>query len=243
MEKRKRYGTLFGIAVFFLLFLLQVLSGMAGSFVADRIPFEKIDPYDSFARISIHHAVITAISVIVIVLMRKRLKIDFYIQLGDKEKGKRYLGIFLLAFALISVAVHIFMRIFDRLPVYSFPLDKRNVIGTLGFQLLLSGPAEELLYRALPVSLLTYAFGRSIPITKNMTLEVFLASLLFSFAHTRWSLNPPVFEIDFFNVFYAFILGSIQGTVYQKSKSIVYPVLMHSFSNVFMVGIGYLFSV
>lgn len=92
MEKRKRYGTLFGIAVFFLLFLLQVLSGMAGSFVADRIPFEKIDPYDSFARISIHHAVITAISVIVIVLMRKRLKIDFYIQLGDKEKGKRYLG-------------------------------------------------------------------------------------------------------------------------------------------------------
>jgi hypothetical protein len=37
----------------------------------------------------------------------------------------------------------------NQLPVYAFPLDKRNVIGKLGFQLLLTGPAEEVVYRAL----------------------------------------------------------------------------------------------
>jgi hypothetical protein len=37
---------------------------------------------------------------------------------------------------------------------YDFTLDQRNVLGTLGFQLLLSGTSEEILYRALPITVL-----------------------------------------------------------------------------------------
>jgi membrane protease YdiL (CAAX protease family) len=128
----------------------------------------------------------------------------------------------------------------QRLPVYSFPLDARNIIGTLGFQLFLSGPAEEVVFRALPVILLAHSFGGSIKIKGSVTLEVLLASVLFAFAHMKWSLFPVRFEIDTFQIIYAFVLGTIQGIVYQKSKSILYPLLMHSFSNVLMVGGGYL---
>ncbi len=64
--------------------------------------------------------------------------------------------------------------------------------------------------------------------------------MLFAFAHMKWSLFPVRFEIDTFQIIYAFVLGTIQGIVYQKSKSILYPLLMHSFSNVLMVGGGYL---
>ncbi|PKM87786.1 MAG: hypothetical protein CVU87_08965, partial [Firmicutes bacterium HGW-Firmicutes-12] len=76
----------------------------------------------------------------------------------------------------------------------------------------------------------------------KITLEVILASVLFSFAHINWSLSPFVFDVDFFRIFYAFVLGIIQGVVYQRSKSILYPILMHSFSNALMVGVGYLFA-
>lgn len=134
------------------------------------------------------------------------------------------------------------ISIYSSVPNYAFPLDGRNVIGTLGFQLFLSGPAEEVVFRALPITMLTYAFGRSIPIKSNVTLEVILASVLFSFAHINWFLRPFVFEVDYFRLFYSFVLGTIQGVVYQRSKSILYPMLMHSFSNVLMVGSGYLFT-
>jgi len=242
VKELERGRTLPGITVFLLLFLAQRILGEAGYFFADMIPYQKIDPYNCFARISIHHATQMLIGIIAIMILSKLLKIDFYFRLGDISKGMKYLTLFTASFVIISVAVHIFMAVCNQLPVYNFPLDKRNVLGTLGFQLFLSGPMEEIIYRALPISLLVYAFGKSVPVRGSITLEVILSSLLFAFAHIKWSLNPFVFEVNYFGVLYAFVLGTIQGVAYQKSKSILYPVLMHSLSNVLMVGIGYLFA-
>jgi membrane protease YdiL (CAAX protease family) len=42
---------------------------------------------------------------------------------------------------------------------------------------------------------------------------------------------------------YAFAIGTVQGMAYQESRSVLYPILMHSVSNVLMVGTGYLFAV
>lgn len=209
--------------------------------IASLIAYQQIDPYDCFAEISIHHAVQLLIAMPIILLLSKQLKLDFYFQLGDKKKGIKYVIIFTAAFAVISVAQHAFMALNHQLPVYAFPLDKRNMSGTLAFQLLFSGPAEEVVFRALPITILIYAFGKSVSIKGHITLEVVLASVLFSFAHTKWSFRPFVFEANYFQLFYSFVLGTIQGIVYQRSKSILYPVLMHSSSNVLMVGTGYLF--
>jgi hypothetical protein len=71
----------------------------------------------------------------------------------------------------------------------------KNVLGTLGFQLFLSGTSEEILYCALPVTVLVYVFGKNIRIKWDITLEVVLASLLFTAAHIKWSLFP--FSVDF----------------------------------------------
>lgn len=242
MKNPAHSRTLFGIAVFFLLFFLQIFLGRIGNLFADMIQYQKVDPYNSFAHISIHHAVQMIIAIIAVIVLSRLLKLDFYFKLGDTRKGIKYVALYTGAFIVISVAVHIFMLAFGQLPKYDFPLDTRNILGTLGFQLLLSGPAEEIIYRALPVTLLVYAFGRSIPIKGNITLEVILTSFLFAIAHINWSLNPFTFEINIVGVLYAFVLGCIQGIAYQKSKSILYPMLMHSLSNVLMVGTGYLFA-
>jgi membrane protease YdiL (CAAX protease family) len=241
VKKHKHNRVLCGIIVFVSLLFLQVLLGKTGHFFADMIPYRQIDPYDIFAGISIHHTIQMILALVFIVLLSKLLKINFHFQLGDVRKGIKYLVVFTAAFAVISIILHILMYVNNQLPNYAFPLDRRNIIGTLGFQIFLSGPSEEVVFRALPITILIYAFGKSIPIKGNITLEVILASMLFSFAHANWSLRPFVFDVDYFQILYAFVLGTIQGVVYQRSKSILYPMLMHSFSNVLMVGIGYLF--
>ncbi|HBL51077.1 MAG TPA: hypothetical protein DDZ65_12620 [Firmicutes bacterium] len=241
MERLKNNRTLLGIIVFVSLFFLQVLLGKAGHLLANIIPHQQIDPYGSFAGISIHHICQMIIALIVILVLSKLLKTNFCFQLGDVKKGMKYLALFTAAFAIISLVIHVFMYVNNQLPSYSFPLDKRNIIGTLSFQLFLSGPSEEVVFRALPITVLMYAFGKSISVKGNITLEVILASVLFSFAHISWSLSPFTINIDFFQIFYAFVLGTIQGIVYQRTRSILYPILMHSISNVLMVGIGYLF--
>lgn len=242
MKTIKRSRTALGAITFVLLLVGQILLGKVGTYIADLIPHQQIDPFNSFAGISIHHVVMLIIGVLLILALSKLLKLDFNFQLGDKKNGIKSLTLFTAAFFVISVAQHTFMVLNDQLPAYAFPLDGRNVLGTLGFQLLLSGPAEEVVYRALPIIILTYAFGESIKIKGSFTLEVILASILFAFAHVKWSLIPFTFEANYFQLLYAFALGTIQGIVYQKSKSILYPMLMHSFSNVLMVGGGYVFT-
>lgn len=242
MKTSENIRILRGVSVFVLLLAVQILIGKAGNFFANIISSRQIDPHGSFFSISIHHAVQMVIALTVILILSKPLKTNFYFQTGDVKKGIKYLTVFTLSFAVISLVIHMVMRAGNQLPDYSFPLDRRNIIGTLGFQFFLSGPSEEVIFRALPVTVLSYAFGRSIPIKNNVTLEVLLASALFSFAHISWSLRPFVFDANYFQIFYAFALGTIQGVVYQRSKSILYPVLMHSISNVLMVGTGYLFA-
>lgn len=243
MGKNKCNSILCGIIAFISIFFLQVLLGKAGHLFADMIPYRQTDPYDIFAGISIHHTVQMIIALVIIVMLSKLLKVDFSFQSGDVRIGRKYLILFTAAFAVISIVLHILMYVNKQLPVYAFPLDRRNIIGTLGFQLFLSGPSEEIIFRALPITMLVYAFGKSIPVKSGITLEIILASVLFSFAHVTWSLKPFAISADYFQIFYAFVLGTIQGVAYQKSKSIIYPILMHSFSNVLMVGMGYLFAV
>lgn len=242
LKSKKTNRVLLGVITFVLLLIIQEILVRVPGLIADSVPYRKFDPFDSFAGNFIHHAAMLILALVIILVPGKLMNLDFYFQLGDKKRGFRYLAIFTAVFALISVLQHTYMVLSDSLPVYSFPLDAKNIIGTLGFQLLLTGPAEELTFRALPITLLIRAFGKSIRIKCSYTLEVILASILFSFAHVSWSIVTLHFKADYFQLIYALIMGMIQGIAYQKTKSILYPVLMHSFSNVLMVGGGYVFT-
>lgn len=242
LKKLKLVRMLSGIAILVILLVMQVFLGKAGHYFANLVSYKQIDPYDIFARISMHHIIQMIIALIIIAVLSKVLKTDFYLKLGDVRKGTKYVAIFTAVLAFISIILHIFLYANNQLPSYNFPLGIRNVLGTLGFQLLLSGPSEEIVFRALPITMLIYAFGKSVKISGHITLEVILASILFALAHTKWSLMPFDFEVDYSQLVYSFVLGTIQGIVYQRSQSIIYPMLMHSISNVLMVGTGYLFN-
>ncbi|MDD4493921.1 MAG: CPBP family intramembrane metalloprotease [Eubacteriales bacterium] len=231
---------LYGVVVLLLL-AFQKLIGKLGRIVADLLPYEGIDPYEAFAWVSVHHITEMLIALGVIMVLSKLLKADFGLSTGDRKKGIKYVVVYTSLFAGVTLVSHILMMLFNMLPVYDFPLSINNVIGTLGFQLLLSGPAEEILYRAIPITMLLYVLGKSVKVKWGITLETIIASFLFAIAHMKLSLIPFTIEANYFQLFYAFVLGIIQGKAYQDSRSILYPIFMHSISNVLMVGTGYLF--
>jgi hypothetical protein len=147
---------------FIALFLVQVFAGKSGWFVADLFSYDSFDPDHLFARLSVHHIVQMLIALAVIMVLSKLIKADFGFWLRDFKKGVRYFLIFTAVIAVIALIYHILMYVLGQGLAYDFPLTKRNVLGTLGFQLFLSGTSEEILYRALPVTVLVYVFGKNI---------------------------------------------------------------------------------
>ena len=181
------------------------------------------------------------IALAVILVLNKLFKVNFNLGLGNRKKGIKYVAIYTAIFVGVTFVCHILMLINNTLPIYEFPLNKSNILGTLGFQLFLSGPSEEILYRALPITILVHVLGKGVKVKWNITLETIIASFLFAIAHMKWTLFPFTIEANYFRLLYAFVQGIIMGKAYQESRSVVYPMFMHSISNVLMVGTGYLF--
>ncbi|HHY81990.1 MAG TPA: CPBP family intramembrane metalloprotease [Clostridiales bacterium] len=230
------------VAVVLMLLIFQKVLGIAGSNIADMFSYVKLDPYNAYAWNFVHHTAILLFALIAILILSKLFKVNFGMGFGDSKTGIKFVVIYIAIFTVITPVVHILMMINNSLPVYAFPLNKNNIIGTLCFSLFLSGPAEEILYRALPITILMQVFGKRIDVKWNITLETIIASLLFAFAHMKWSLFPfSIKEMNYSQFLYAFMQGIISGKAYQDSRSVIYPMIMHSFSNVLMVGTGYLF--
>jgi membrane protease YdiL (CAAX protease family) len=244
IEKRK---SLWSVSRFVLLLLVfQQFASKIGGFIADSFSYNQIDEFDIFAWNFIHHIVQMLIALAVIWVIAKLIHLDFGFRLGNVRLGIKHTAIFTVIILIYVLTTYFIGYSGDSIHVYHYPLDIKNVAGTLGFQLLLSGTSEEILFRALPITLLVYGFGasRNIRIWKlRIPFETIIAAFLFSIAHISWRVNPFSISVDWFQMVYALILGIFYGVAYQQSKSIIYSMAMHSISNVLMVGIGYIFAV
>ena len=242
----KRSQTCLSIVAITLLLIFQQFASKVGNLIANCFNYKAIDEYNIFAYISVHHIVQMLIALLAIIILNKKYKIDFGFSLGNKKLGMKYLLIFTVAvliFTIISYGIRYFS---NQIIHYDYPLNAKNVIGTLGFQLLLSGTSEEVLFRALPIGVLTFWIGsnKERKFTKlNISREVIIAAVLFAIAHIRWTINPFSIDMNYLQLIYCFVLGIVDGKVYQESNSVLYPIIMHGISNVIMVGLGYIFSI
>ncbi len=121
----------------------------------------------------------------------------------------------------------------------------RNIAGQLGFQLLLSGPSEELIFRAFAITMLALSangvvVGKPIFTVLGGDLSVanLIAAVIFGLAHVRFSFAPFSMSYSTFQVIYATVLGLFYCVCYERSKSMIYPMLMHSISNVVAVSVS-----
>ena len=233
----------YGMSSILLLVYQQVASKIGGE-IASLFDYRLIDKENIFMWISVHHIVQMLIALLAISLFGKLFKLDFGFKIGDYKSGCKYILIFTLIMMGYIIINYILGYGVGAMNDYPYPLTLKNILGTLGFQMFLSGPSEEILFRALPITILVWGSGKytEIKVYKyKITVEVLIAAILFAMAHITWSLVPASIGIDYFQLVYAFVLGYVYGKAFQKSKSVLYPMVMHSISNIAMVGMGYVF--
>ena len=230
------------------LFVFQNLASKAGGLVAGFFDYASIDKDGVFMYITVHHLVQMAIACAAIVLARKmpsRLGTlrgtDFHLKPRLSKAGICCTAVFTVIITLYVFISYIAAYRLNRIEPPGYKLTAANVIGSLGFQLLLSGTSEEILFRSLPITILDVLSSR--PGRGRQLLSIVIAAFLFSLAHIRWSLFPISVSCSCFQLVYAFILGIAYGITFLKSRSVLYPAVMHGLSNFVMVGAGYMFAV
>ena len=235
--KSKRTSN-YGIAVllFVVLFLIQFLFSRLGFYVSRSFDYSSVDPDGIFAQVSVHHIIQMLCAIAAILIIRKVKKIDgFKLRPRFDSKGIKYTLIFCAVLAAYYLIVYIAGSFTGTINSYDYELNSVNVTGTLGFQLLLSGPSEEILFRSLPITMVLSVLD---PDTRrDRAIAVFGAALLFAIAH----IDMITFSIPWFQVCYAFVLGIAYGYTFIRTKSVIYPMIMHSMSNVISVGGCYLY--
>ena len=233
-KKTSNYGT--AALLFLVLFLLQFLFSRLGFYVSRSFDYSSVDPDGIFAQVSVHHIIQMLCAIAAILIIRKVKKIEgFKLRPRFDPKGIKYTVIFCVILAVYYLAVYIAGSFTGTINTYDYELNAVNVTGTLGFQLLLSGPSEEILFRSLPITMMLSVLD---PDTKrDRAIAVFGAALLFAIAH----IDMITFSIPWFQVCYAFVLGIAYGYTFIRTKSVIYPMIMHSMSNVISVGGCYLY--
>ncbi len=238
MKKSVAVKYLYVIFLIALVYVYQKYTSEIGWKVASLFDYIRVDNDGTFMMVSVHHIVMALITLGILYILHKWKNIDFKINFKVDDIGIKYTLIYCaacLAYYIIWYVVVGF--ILDSIAEFDYELNTINVLGTLGFQLFLSG-TEELMFRALPVGCLKAALGKDSKFADTVILV--LTSLLFMIAHIHF--GKP-FLSQLYSLVLVFIHGFMFGMVYLKSKSIVYPMIMHGVSNVISVGGCYVYMI
>lgn len=71
--------------------------------------------------------------------------------------------------------------------------------------------------------------------TWTLTLETLVVTALFMLAHVHYTLHPLRAWADPWQLLAVAILGTILGVLYQRTRSVLWPMLLHSWWNIVVV--------
>lgn len=202
--------------------------------VADAVNTGAIDPDGAFLWLSVHHLVQAAVFLVFILVIRLFSPLDFGLGWGRRKIGRRYVLRFTLIFSMYMIGSFALILITKSFQPFPFPLTAKNIIGYLGFQLLLTGPSEELIFRGFAITMLGLVLKGRVFSGKVSTANI-VAAVVFGLAHVRFSFAPFQVSYSAMQVLYAAGLGLFYGDCYEKSGSVLYPMMMHSIGNVLSV--------
>jgi len=222
------------VIIILLTLFMALFAPRIGSFFANMFNYESIDPDGSYAWLFIHHIVQALVILALIIVISRFTKIRFGFCLGDKEKGIQFVKKFTLYFFIYTVIAMIFTIVASGMVSFPYPINFRNVFGYLSFQLLMSGPSEEIIFRAFIMTILGLFIHKRI-LSNKISIVNLIAALIFMIAHIRFQFTPFSISYAPMQLAYSIGLGLVYGICYEQTKSIYYPMALHSISNIISV--------
>ena len=210
------------------LILVQTLFSEAGRLLADAILAPGSGRH---AHMWVHHATQAILALALIAFLRRRTHLDFGFRFGSISLGLRAVGVCLGVTTAALVAYDAWIAPALTGQAGSLPFAEGPRLGELAFQLGGSGTSEEILFRSLAITVL--AGIRSVRLVGTrwpLTLETLVAAVLFGAAHVQ--VSTAGVAADPGQLVFAFVMGLAQGVIFQRTRSIVWPMLLHSASTV-----------
>ncbi len=203
-----------------------------------------LDRDQVFLWITVHH---------IFQLLLTLVAMKLYFQTSYKEWGFNLKNLNLSL--KISLYFFIFFIIFQGLPIIvglvtgrfiqpdiAYPLTGANMAGHLSFQGLLSGTCEEPLFRGFAIVILSQSWTGRIKIGRiDISAANIIAAVFFSYAHIGFTIFPfALTRLYLPQIVVSFLLGIIYGIVFEKTKSLLGPILLHNMSNLVSISSGYI---
>lgn len=220
-----------------IIFFYQKFVSKIGWIVAALFDYSAIDKEGLFMTVSVHHIVMLLISLGIALTLQETNHLDFKLTPKNDKMGIRYAIIYCFGILIYNCIWYIVLGfMLNTIAVYDYELNGINVCGTLGFQLFLSGTAEELMFRALPIVCFKALCRNTSKITDISILLI--TSILFTIVHINSAI--PIGS-QLYSLAYVFFNGIIFGITYIRSNSVIYPIIMHGVGNFISVGGCYVY--
>jgi hypothetical protein len=180
-----------------------------------------------------HHAFQLAFALVTIAILKRLRPFDAGLRWPP---GPTYLG----PAVLWGLAFGVIMTVADygpdiaamRAPDVGFPLTTGNVIGWTIFEGIYVGPTEEIPFRSLLVGYLIAAMPGKLRIGRHtMSWAGVIVAAIFALAHVGNLIMMPSWAA-FGQQLYAFALGVLYAYWFEKSRSVVAPIVGHNVSDV-----------
>jgi len=175
----------------------------------------------------------TLLALIAIVAIKRIFPFDAGLR-WPREKTYIWLAILWGAFfGVLMTVVDYLPALLSRHPMdLGFPITRANIIGWTFFEGVYVGPTEEILFRSLLVGFLIAAMPGKFSVGRySMSWAGVIVAAIFAFAHIASFVTRPSFAAAGQQL-YAFALGVLYAYWFEKSRSVVAPIIGHNVSDV-----------
>jgi membrane protease YdiL (CAAX protease family) len=133
---------------------------------------------------------------------------------------------------LVTLIDYMPQLVAHKVPSQPYPLTSFNITGWLSYQALIAGPADEVLLRGLIVTYLANAMPGQVSFRGyTMNGAGLVVATLYALGHLGNFFLLP-FAMAFGQIAYLFVQGVLFAYWYEKSRSLLAPIVGHSLINV-----------
>ncbi len=189
----------------------------------------------------IHHFGQMILALVFITIILRGRFYDYGFNLKNWRLSLKYILGFFLIYGGITVLNYLPNFLEGKPHSFGFSHTTFNILGWISFQAIMSGTSEEIFFRSLLQTFLTQVWKGSFKIIKlNVPSAAIIAAVIFTFAHVEINLTPFSINYNLLQVIMAFVLGIFYGITYDRTKSLVAPIVTHNYANFIMYFVGYL---
>ena len=232
------------LILIFVLLVIEVAPRI-GSLVANRFQSQLrfLDPDQVFSWGIIHHLTQLLIVLLIMIAWPQKPLREWGFRVGDSQKGLRWIS----WFSIIWIGIYTILTIVNisqnnQITTYYDVTNARNLFGELTFRGFLVGLSEETVFRSFPITLLIVYWSAKIELFHIRSIRVnishagILSVVFFIYAHIAFNYYPfEIITFDIVQLISAAGLGILYAVVFEQTKSIYYPAIIHSISDVIPV--------